>query len=456
MSNDTVILAFKTKLHLNNKQKSAFELWSRARRAAFNYGLNLCNVYLSECERTGDKNKLLNVINDFDKHFNASKYSLGFVRKGKGGGLVGTGGYTWIVDKKIPSSVCQMAIKYDLKEAWKRCFKGLGKQPKFQGRFRRSSFTVTSINLPLKSISGNRVKLPGKIGLATLGDKIPYSEYKLGNTSFICEAGNWYVSFGITVSASDYYKQIAKRKSVVGVDIGVKIYAATSDGDKKYSPEKLKILEIKKAGINKIIGKTTHKNLMLTVNKCVRCKELVKGISDKKRLCNVCRKTFKPLMSSIKIRKLRKSVERISAKQAHIRENMAHQLTTELVKNYDFIAIEDLQVKNMTASAKGDEENPGKMVKQKSGLNRVILNVAPYRFKFQLEYKANKFGAVLTSVPPQYTSQTCPACGHVAKENRATQDKFECIECGYENNADINAAQNIMQKGLKLLKNTSI
>ena len=76
------------------------------------------------------------------------------------------------------------------------------------------------------------------------------------------------------------------------------------------------------------------------------------------------------------------------------------------------IAIEDLQVRNMSKSAKGNGEQHGKMVKQKSGLNRSILDQGWAEFRRQLEYKSAWNGGFVVAVPPQYTSQTCPCCDH--------------------------------------------
>ncbi|PSV65001.1 RNA-guided endonuclease InsQ/TnpB family protein [Photobacterium angustum] len=452
MSIDKVTVGFKTRIHLNNKQISAFETWSKARRRAFNFALNLCEIYLERIKVTGEDNKLITEINQFDKHFNASKYPLGVVKKGKGGGLIGTGLNSWIREQNVPSTACQIAIKYDLINAWKRCFKKLGKQPRYQGCKRRDSFTLSSADLKPQFINGTRLTLPKSLGTATLGDAIPYSEYKLGNTAFSCEGTKWYVSFTLTVPADQYYKQLANRKHIVGIDLGVKIYAAESSGKTHIAPERLTQLEQRKARINRKIGLIVHKNLMLTVSTCDRCSDLVKGMADKKRLCRACQQKFYPLMRSRKVTKLRASVARIAAKQADIRNNMAHQLTTDLVNRYDFIAIEDLKIANMTKSSKGDVDNHGKKVKQKSGLNRVILNVAPFKVRQMLNYKADKFGGAIIAVNPAYTSQNCSECGHKSADNRKNQAVFQCVECGHTANADTNAAINIKDRGIEKLK----
>jgi len=111
------------------------------------------------------------------------------------------------------------------------------------------------------------------------------------------------------------------------------------------------------------------------------------------------------------------------------------------------IYIEDLQVSNMSKSAKGTVEAPGQNVKQKSGLNRAILDQSWYEFRRQLDYKSQWQGGFLVAVPPHNTSRTCPCCGYIDKENRPTQAKFECVECGYTENADVVGAINILERG---------
>lgn len=115
------------------------------------------------------------------------------------------------------------------------------------------------------------------------------------------------------------------------------------------------------------------------------------------------------------------------------------------------IAIEDLKVSNMSKSAKGDAENHGKNVAAKSGLNKSILDQGWYEFRRQLTYKQDWKGGVLIAVPPHFTSQTCPCCEHVSKDNRQTQSNFECVECGFNENADLVGSINILSKAHELM-----
>ena len=91
------------------------------------------------------------------------------------------------------------------------------------------------------------------------------------------------------------------------------------------------------------------------------------------------------------------------------------------------------------------------MVKKKSGLNRAILDQGWGEFRRQLDYKVAWNGGLLLAVPPHNTSRTCPCCGHVSQDNRQTQAQFLCVDCGYENHADVVGAINILERGYRLL-----
>ena len=143
----------------------------------------------------------------------------------------------------------------------------------------------------------------------------------------------------------------------------------------------------------------------------------------------------------------KKKLAKVSRKIANIRKNWIHQTTKEIAEKCGTVIVEDLKVKNMTASAKGTIENPGKNVKQKAGLNRAIQDTALGKLRRNLEYKCGR----LIEVNPAYTSQTCSECRHVDKENRKTQARFLCVSCGFASNADTNAAMNIRRLGMARL-----
>ena len=115
-----------------------------------------------------------------------------------------------------------------------------------------------------------------------------------------------------------------------------------------------------------------------------------------------------------------------------------HRITTEIVRNHGLIAVEDTAILNMTKSAKGTLDKPGKNVAQKRGLNRSILSQRWGAINQKLEYTSRWYGRQFVRVPAQYTSQTCPACGNVDAKNRLTQADFKCVRCGTKTNADVN------------------
>ena len=145
--------------------------------------------------------------------------------------------------------------------------------------------------------------------------------------------------------------------------------------------------------------------------------------------------------------KLQARIAKLHHKIANCRKDFLHKISSTISKNHAMIYVEDLQVSNMSKSAKGTVEAPVQNVKQKSGLNRAILDQSWTEFRRQLDYKSQWQGGVLVAVPPHNTSRTCPCCGHTDKENRPTQAKFECVECGYTENADVVGAINILERG---------
>ena len=150
--------------------------------------------------------------------------------------------------------------------------------------------------------------------------------------------------------------------------------------------------------------------------------------------------------------KLQAKIAKLHHKIANCRKDFLHKISSVISKNHAMIYIEDLQVANMSKSAKGTVEAPGTNVAQKSGLNRAILDQSWTEFRRQLDYKSQWQGGVLVAVPPHNTSRTCPCCGYIDKENRPTQAKFECIECGYTENADVVGAINILERGRVLVQ----
>jgi transposase len=134
------------------------------------------------------------------------------------------------------------------------------------------------------------------------------------------------------------------------------------------------------------------------------------------------------------------AVSRLKAREAARRKDWAEKTSTMLARAYDVLRFEKLNIRNMTRSAKGTVERPGRNVRQKAGLNRAILAQGWGMLRHRTEDKAP--GRV-EDVPAPYTSLRCSACGWIDKNSRKSQAEFLCVSCGFTCNADHNASINI-------------
>lgn len=155
---------------------------------------------------------------------------------------------------------------------------------------------------------------------------------------------------------------------------------------------------------------------------------------------------------STNYRKAQDAVARLQARAARLRDDTLNKFAHDIATKYETIAIEDLSVKSMMASAAGTAESPGRNVAQKRGLNRAIARQGWRMFRTKLEAKAAMYGGRVVAVNPAFTSQTCSACNAVYKGNRYSRESFRCVDCGHEAHADVNSSCNILARGLAALK----
>ena len=307
----------------------------------------------------------------------------------------------WLKD--CNAQVLQQSMK-NLSQALMNFFAGRANFPRFKAKGRKDSCRFPQ---GVKSDqNNNRIYLP-KIGWVRYRN----SRKIIGtikNVTVTAKCGKWYVS----IQTEYEQEKPVHSSSDIGIDMGIVRFATLSDGQYLNPVNAFKTLKDKLAKLQRQLKRKT------------------KGSNNWKKL----------------VAKISKLHHRI----ANIRKNFLHQISNTISKNHATVYVEDLQVKNMSKSAKGTVEKHGKMVKQKSGLNRAILDQAWYEFRRQLEYKLRWRGGQLIPVSPQYTSQCCPACGHTAKANRTTQALFACVQCGYSNNADVVGAMNVLQRGRAL------
>lgn len=300
-----------------------------------------------------------------------------------------------------PSQTLQQALK-DLERAYKNFFAKRADFPRFKKKGLSNSFRFPQ-GCKLDQLN-NRIFLPKLGWMQYRNSRAVLGEIKNVTVSLVC--GQWAVSIQTEREVSD---AIHPSTTAVGIDMGIAQFATLSDGD-----------------VFAAVNSFKHKQ-----NRLARYQ---RALSRKVKFSSNWKK------QKSKIGKLHQTI-------ANIRKDYLHKTTTIISQNHALIVIEDLQVRNMSKSASSDLNQPGRNVKAKPGLNRSILDQGWFEFRRQLEYKQNWAGGEVIAVPPQFTSQRCSCCGSVSKENRKTQAKFACIACGYQANADVNAAMNILAAG---------
>ena len=162
--------------------------------------------------------------------------------------------------------------------------------------------------------------------------------------------------------------------------------------------------------------------------------------SCQRRLKRLQRKLARAKRGSNRRAAVKHAIARLKVRGADASKDWAEKLSTDLVRRFDVICVEDLRVRDMTRSARGTVARPGCNVRAKAGLNREILASS---WGILVERLQQKAPGRVEKVNPAFTSQRCSACGHVATENRKSQAVFACTACRYTCNADVNAAKNI-------------
>jgi putative transposase len=275
---------------------------------------------------------------------------------------------------------------------------------KAKGRARDSfSMQIGTQAKPAFKVKGNRIRLP------MLGWMRFYKSREIvgvmKNATVSRSGKHWDVSIQVEQEVPDPVHPHPKRE--IGVDMGIASTLTTSDG--------------------------THHEMPSLDALDRRIRHAQRAASRKKK-------------HSANWRKACDRVAHLKERQANIRRDFQQKTTTALIRNHGLVAIEDLNVRGMTKSAKGTVEEPGKNVAAKAGLNRRILEQGWGEQRRMLEYKAKWAGGELIAVNAAGTSRTCSVCGYEAAENRTTQSRFKCKECGHTENADENAAKNILKR----------
>ena len=297
------------------------------------------------------------------------------------------------------SIVVQQQALRDFDQAMNNFFKGTHRFPNWRRQSQYEGFRVTggrSVGVRILNRKWSAFLVP-KVGWVKFRQTrgLPIEDIKSYRVT-MDRAGKWYVSFALVPEPIP----APGTGEIVGVDRGVSCAFVTSDG---------KFLDIDTKGLDQRIKRASQ-----TLARCKR------GSNRRKQA--------------------RLRLARLYARKANTRKDFAEKTSTMLAREYDLIRVEDLRITNMTRSAKGTVDEPGKNVAAKAGLNKAILDKAWGLTVRRLEQKAP--GRV-EKVDPAYTSQRCSECGHVDKNSRESQALFCCTSCGVSLNADVNAARNI-------------
>jgi putative transposase len=311
----------------------------------------------------------------------------------------------WLKD--APCHPLQHALK-DLDRAYKNFFAKRADFPRFKRKGIGSGFRYPDSTQIKLDQANSRIFLP-KLGW------IRYRKSRevigeLSNVTVTHNGKKWFVSIQTEREVSPP-KRVTT--TAIGIDVGIARFATLSDG----------------SYIAPLNSFKKHQD---------RLKRYQKEMSRKLKFSNNWKKA-------------KAKVQKVHIDIGNARKDFLHKATTTISKNQALVCVEDLQVKKMSKTAAGTKEQPGKQVRQKTNLNRSILDQGWGMFRIQLEYKLEWNGGRLLAVPPENTSRECPNCDHISEHNRKTQSQFECVCCRYKNHADVVGALNILERGHRLL-----
>ncbi|ATQ85362.1 IS200/IS605 family element transposase accessory protein TnpB [Moraxella osloensis] len=370
----------------NNKQATYFAKACGVARLAYNWALaewqnqyQADKVYRDNCQKNGiaiDRTKLNN-----PSQFKLRK-QLNFIKKTK---------FPFMFD--VTKCSPQEAI-IQLGKAFDNFFKGRAKYPQFRKKGINDKFSLTNDQF---KIIGKNIKIPN-LGWVKLTENLRFNG-KIMNATIFKKGMKWFVSIGVEINETP--KPLPRTDKAIGIDLGITDLAVLSNGTKVQAPKPLK-------------------------SKLKQLRRLSKQLSRKQK-------------GSKNREKAKTKLSRLHYKISCIRKDFIHKLTTKLVKMYDVICIENLNVKGMVKNRK---------------LSRAISDLSFYEFKRQLIYKANQSRKTIKEVDRFYpSSKTCSHCGFVMAKIDLTLAirNWQCPSCDTQHDRDINASLNILNQADRVL-----
>lgn len=309
------------------------------------------------------------------------------------------------------SSAVQQQVLRDFDRAVAGFFHGVYRRPGWRRKHLDEGFCIRDSRVEIINGKWAQVFVP-KLGLVKFRLSRPIPAGKLGMARVTCKAGRWHVAF--PAPQPEVAGVPGRDERIVGIDWGVKTTLALSDATMLRAP---------------VMRRDEQNKLVRLQRQLARCRK-----------------------GSVRRGKVKARIAKLHARVADRRKDWVEKTTTRIVATYGVVAVEKLPTRNMVRAPKPkpDPDNEGHYLPNgkaaKAGLNKGIYANCWGLIAQRLEHKTSASGTVLVYVPAAFSSLECRNCGHSVKENRKSQAEFQCVKCGHEDHADIQAANTILAR----------